>query len=490
MLQQIRSGHTVIEEAGVWKTATWKDKFVRLLQPGTAAAQDGKIAELFIAQLAQQSNPCPQVLAAATQFSKTYKSTNDAFKRLENTLFAHKCHRTLSLSLRSLIQADGSASHSLLAIIKSNFLHHGIAKANEGDKASAILVKGDEVFIRAKKGQSFLERADHAQLILHALPKSHPDRPLIKQLCKALFKKPLNSTLIADLQAQLKGSNYTYLPLEKFATDKKGAFLSHAYLAHGMQKHHVSQWKSVQPAFIEKSLDATYKLRVVTRLPEYAFATSWTGFAHCIISKLFDFRAHGHSWLQLVEPIYDQSQQFTGQQRVIDIGYYFHPVDKHKRFQNADPMSKMPIPKEQIVVEETPISKTAFHKGVHYLNQVQAMMRTPNRKLNEAPPSQSLKAADREKIVFIYKSTLKGTCLSFANAVKKTLTGIEADSRSTLRQQIFPKRNYKLWDRLDTLVDRTYLLKRLIAPVRFFSRMELPFWVKSDKAATCSSSAL
>ncbi|MBA3720889.1 MAG: hypothetical protein H0W88_00635 [Parachlamydiaceae bacterium] len=481
MLNHIKLGHSIVIEKGVLRLGNWKDTLSRLITWKKDSNQDKKIAELLIKQLSPESprENYKETLAAATQFTKSTCRTNSVYKRLENVVFAHKCEQILSIQSRRLVQNDGTALNPFFSILKNNFLHYVIAKANERDKETAILIKDDEIFIRAKKGKDFLDEPDSIEMILHATPSDHPERPFLRLLRREMLKKNPSQEKITEYRSSLSNTNYRYLPLNKIPTDKKGVLKSHAYLANGLEKHDGSKWKEVKTAFIEESKTPGYKLRVITRLPEYAFSKTWIGFIKCVFKNILNFRAHGHSWVELVEPMYDKSKQFTGKQKVIDIGYYFHPLDSKKRYQNADPMSYMPIPKDQLIVEEIDISKNSFRKGVKYLNQVQAMLRKPNRKLADVPQDPSLSQIESEKIRSIYQMTIKSTCLGFANSFKKALTGIETDDRGSVRKFVFSNTVNKVLDRLDVLLDKTFFLKTLMKPVHFFTRMELPYWVKN-----------
>lgn len=462
---------TVLLDHGALRLATFGERVIRWVNWNKAASQDNEVAEYLIENLALNKNYIPEV----TKFAKNCKSTHDAFKRLENVLFSFKCEELLSLSTKDLIHADGSSKGKLLGLIKNNFLHYVIGKAHAHDKETAILVYSNQIFIRAKEGSSFLNDAIKIDSILQKLPASHEDRASLEAL-KAELKGNRSQDQLLALQQSLKG-HYNYILIDDLPVNHKGLLLSRAYLSQGIEEHDSCGWENAKACFIEKTSTPGYKLRVVTRLPEYGVEKRWIPFLTIVFRNLFNFRAHGHSWVELVEPVLDQKGNMTGEQRVYSIGYYFHPINSYKRFQNADPMSYMPIPKEFIVMDRANISKDQFDKGLLYINEIQHLIRNPNWQLNDKPQNPSLSDQDIQKIQQAYKSAIKGTCLGFANVFREILTGIEKDHRTLLQKLFWDKKTIKIWDRIDPLIEQSYLLQQLIRPFRFFSRMELPFMV-------------
>lgn len=474
-INHIRQGHHVIFENGNIRCATWYERFVRAFSRRDIS-QDREIASALIHHLASAkgSPNNKECLEAATHFIKNCKDTDDIFKQLENTIFAHKCHQILSIPISYLINEQGVTTSNLLTLIQDNHLHYVIRKANDKDKETALLCKGDEIFIRSKTGKCFLDTPELIQPILDVLPPNHTDRQDIENLKKALEENsPERQKEIGDLKKKLELSHYCYTSLKDIKVNGKGLLVSQGYLTQGLEDHDVSKWKKAKTTFIETAPSPSYKLRIITRLPEYALSKTWGNFIYKVLTNIFNYKAHGHSWIELVEPTFREGQQFAGQQKVTCVGYFLS-----QRFQNADPMAYMPIPKEQLVVEEIELDRTHFDKATNYLNTVQSLILDPKTVLEPQPENPYLQKEDIDKIQYLYKTTIKSTCLAFANAFKEAITGIEHDDRGSFHKWISPKKGFKVWDRLDKLFDKTYLLNKIIQPFRFFHRMELPFFRK------------
>jgi hypothetical protein len=464
--------------------ATWGESFVRWLPGSHGLRRDQEVFEWLIKYLnaAQGTVDYPKAVDAVAQYAKVCQRTDAVFKRLENTVFAHKCCLKLpSFHIAELIHEDGTPTDQLIGFLKKNSLHYVIAKANPLHKETAILHDGNEIYIRAKEGMSFLDTQAHIDLILKKIPDDHEDLPLLTEL-HSLLDINLNdaeqSDRIKEIYAQLDRSHYVYQSLKNVHVDKKGILVSQAFLADGIEDFEHSSWKELKPNFREKSNQPSYKLRIVTRLPLYALEKTWFRTIKTLMLHILDFRAHGHTWIELIEPIHDDKGNFTQQQNIKNLGYYFHPFDRYKRFESADPMAYMPIPSNQIVVEEIELSTGQFEKAQLYVHEVQALLKNPKRHLTDTPQNGALFKDEIEDIRYIYKSTLKSTCLSFANTLKEIVTGINSDNRGKLPRLLHPKKEFKKWDRIDTFIEKTYLLRWLIPVPRFIGRMELPFFVK------------
>lgn len=503
LMRALKQGkNLVVSDTGGLRRTTWKDSVVRWLNWGAARRQDQQVTEWLIQHLqaAQHSEEHSQTLDTIAKYAKACHRTDAVFKRLENTVFAHKCHLQLpSLGIEELIQPDGTPTHQLLRFLKLNQLHYVIPKANPEHKATAILINDKEVYIRAKEGENFLDRAEHIDLILARLPRDHADVPSLQRLRSLLIQESqmahINSLTIVRLKLQIQNeikeirdqlapSHYVYQSLKQIRKDKLGlGFLtSQSYLADGIEDFEHRNWKQLKPNFREKSDQPMYTLRIVTRLPAYALEKTTFGKIKMILRNLLNFRAHGHSWVELTEPVYDHKGQITPYQNVYNVGYYYNPLDRQKRFESADPMAYMPIPNEQMVVEEVPLSEEQFGQAQLYIREVQGLMKNPRRHLTDKPRNRALSPKQIDDIRYIYKSTLKSTCLTFANVLRETLTGMEIDNRGQLRRWLDPKRYFKKWDRIDTFVEKTLILQWLIRVPRFLLRMELPFWVKQQQS--------
>ena len=96
----------------------------------------------------------------------------------------------------------------------------------------------------------------------------------------------------------------------------------------------------------------------MTRLPTYALEKTLFKKMMGILHNFFNFRAHGHSWVELAEPIV-HNERFANQQNIYNVGYYFHPLNRYKRFESADPMAYMPIPRDQVSL----LKKLKSHKN-------------------------------------------------------------------------------------------------------------------------------
>lgn len=484
-LRYISQGHTfIVDQKQELRLATWGERQVRHFRWGLASRQDEAVAEQLIQQLAQAKGTAnyKPTLEAIAKFVKVCKQTGSAFKRLENAVFAHKCLSQIpSLRLNELIEEDGKPTNQLFAFLKNNSLHYVIAKANPEHKETAILIDEETIYVRAKEGKSFLDTAEQIQLILDRLPAHHVDISFLTDL-KELRENPQEEDAeqkIADILEKVELSHYQYQSLADLRTNEKGVLISQAYLADGIEDHEHARWKDLSTAFRETTEEPTYKFRVVTRLPLYALEKTWWGVISTVCRHILDFRAHGHSWAELAEPIYQgQDEEFSEKQNVYNVGYYFHPLDRHKRFESPDPMSYMPIPSNQLIVEEVEITKEQFEKAQVYMHEVQVLMSNPHRRLNDRPNNPNLSKEDVDKIQYLYKSTLKSTCTCFANTLKEVVTGEAVDRRGAFRRWMVPKQDFKKWDRIDTFIEKTFILQWLIRLPRFLGRMELPFWVK------------
>lgn len=467
------------------RPATWGEYMVRWINWSAASSQDQESAEWLIRYLneAQGCDHYSKSVDAVAKFVKACRRSDGAFKRLENTVFAHKCRSQIpSLQVDELIDAQGHPLHALLAFLKSNSLHYVIGKVSPEHKETAILVKeNQEIFIRSKNGEDFLNSSADVALILQKLPNDHADFPLLSELQQLLADEDLqDDSRIGEIHELLDLSHYKYVSLGDVKRDQKGMLVSQAYLADGIEDFEHSKWEDLKPNFREASDKQCYQMRIITRLPAYALEETWLGTIKTIMLNIFDFRAHGHSWVELTEPVKDGNGDFADQQNVYNVGYYFHPLDRYKRFESADPMSFMPIPSNQLVVEEIELTPDQYQKAHLYIREVQQLVSNPNRTLDDETENQDLSEEEKEDIQYLFKSTLKSTCLSFANTLKEVVTGIETDNRGALRQWLIPKRGYKRWDRIDAFVERTIVLRWLVNIPRFFGRMELPFWVKSN----------
>ena len=387
ILRGLKQGQILIVANGELRQASWSDHLVRWLNWSKAARQNKETSEWLIQHLAQAiaGEGYQPTLEAIAQFVKNCHRTDDAFKRLENVIFSHKCSQKIpSLKPEDLIQADGSAANPLLKFLQRNSLHYVIAKANSEYKETALLLNGNEIYIRAKEGISFLDKPDHIALILDRLPAEHTDAPLLKELHELLSHHEgdlLPEGRVDELKKQLELSHYVYQSLQDVRRDGKGLLVSQAYLADGIENFDHVEWQALKPTFREKANQPTYKLRLVTRLPTYALEKTWYKKMMGIMRNFFNFRAHGHSWVELAEPI-NHNGQFANQQNIYNIGYYFHPLNRYKRFESADPMAYMPIPREQIMVEEIEISQPQYEKAQLYLREVQILFNKPQLRLD------------------------------------------------------------------------------------------------------------
>lgn len=472
-INQLKTGQTlVLQKDNTIITAKWHHRIIRLLTLGLYN-DDKKIAELLITHLheTQNSKNSRSALEAASQFVKSTQKTNAVFKRLENVLFAHRCKERLSIEIGDLINHNGSTKNKLLLIIKNNHLHNVIYKANTADKNTAILIENDQIFIRSKDGENFLNSPEHIRTILKR-PLDDLKREHLKLLLNELTKpvEERSDVTIKDLREVIGNQTYCYSSLDTFKTNEKGVFITDHFLADGMEEHHLVKWKEMKAAFVEKSQEPKYKLRVVTRLPEYALSKTTWGFMKGFIRNSLNLGSHGHSWIQLVAPEENELEIFTGRQRVYDVGFYVWP----KKLENADPVSYMNLPKELIVVEEMEISKEDFNKGIFYLNTVQSLFLDPKKKL---APSSTIGEEDLDKIKQLY-SAIKGSCLSFANGFREVLTGIEVDDRGCVRRWVCPKKRFKKLDKLDPLIEKSGFFKKFFNFISFLNRVELPHFRK------------
>lgn len=480
-INYIKQGHLVIAEGEHVRRGTFFERIVHIFSWGNNEEQNQLIANALIKHLASAKGTThyQESLEAATHFVKATKNVNEVFQKLENVILGHKYHQILSIPIHYLIQQDGSTSNKLLSFMHNNHLHYVIKRAHEHSKETAILCKGTEIFIRSKIGKNFLETSQDIHHILEVLPASHADRPLLEALKKIIEDPTAEKSSVAEIKEKLESSHYTYMNLRDVKTDEKGIMVTQAYLGDGIEDHEISKWEDAKTTFIEKSEKAVYKVRIVTRLPEYALVKSWGQFIYSFSKNFFNYKAHGHSWIEMVEPFYSKARQFTNLQKVTCVGYFLS-----KKFQNADPMAYLPLPKEQVVVDEIEINQEQFEKGRVYLNEVQKLLLNPQTTLKPQPAHPHLQEADIEQIQTLYKTTIKSTCVAFTNAFREAITGIERDDREGFRKWLFPKKRFKILDRLDKLFDQTYILQLLIKPFSFLHRMELPFF-KKKKDCEC-----
>ena len=158
ILRALKQGQTLIVANGELRQSAWNDRLVRWLNWRKAARQNKETSEWLIQHLAQAKagEGYQPAMDAIVQFAKRCHRTDDAFRRLENVIFSHKCSRQIpSLQPEDLIHADGSATSPLLKFLQRNSLHYVIPKANSEHKETALLLNGNDCYIRAKEGIEF-----------------------------------------------------------------------------------------------------------------------------------------------------------------------------------------------------------------------------------------------------------------------------------------------------------------------------------------------
>lgn len=178
--------------------------------------------------------------------------------------------------------------------MNANHLHYAISQVNQGGTASAIVFKGDEIFVRAKEGAYFLNSASDIDSILGRLDSTHPDWDRLHELRGYYLSNDNHSHEIENLKRQLHMGNYHYVNLNTIERDDKGVMMTKAYLADGLETHHTSKWTSLKTSFIEEG-DGKFHFRHVTHLPKYATAKSWVKAIYRFFSNILSPTQHGHS---------------------------------------------------------------------------------------------------------------------------------------------------------------------------------------------------
>ncbi len=481
LLNHLSHGYalTLDENSKVWRPLNWKEWIVRQFDSRMTLENDQALSDCLIQHL--QTNAIDKkeqtaLLEALTRYVRLAKRCDASFQRLKNTVFAIKCERQIpSFSKESLIESNGQEkTHGLLSFIEKHHLQRVIPKANPKQKNSAILIDSSGVYIRAKEGVSFLDDADKIALLLDVLPKEEGDRPLLEELRGLILNSESPPQRAEEIRAQLKFSHYCYRPLQEIKEDTA----AWAYLADGIETFHETQWEELKPSFKELAIreganESKYKLRIVTRLPIYSRENNTLRAMIKMIQNIFDFRLHGHSWVELVEDVSDEPTQGS-LQNVYCVGYYFHPSDAKKRFRSPDPEAYKDIPPDLKKIDEIALTQEQFKKAKLYIQEVQTLMKNPQHKWSDAPNNPALDQSQKEAIQYIYKATLKSTCLSFANALLEKVDQLPLDDRCFIRRWLLPKSMYPYVDCLDDVIERSFILKQLVRIPSFILRMELP----------------
>lgn len=487
LLNALKKGNTLIlNETGHLRRATKYESFIRWIKWDQAKKQNKEVAECLIKYLNQSQfsiKAYKNNVEALSRYVKVIKRTDSTFKRLENSVFAHKCILKLpSLKREDLITKDGDATNDLLPFLKKNLLHNVIFKANFQTRHSALLIDGNDIYIRSKEGNDFLKDPHDINLILSRLPKYHHDKLLLQKLKLLVMNTTQNnSEEIQQIYSQLESGHYFYKNLKDIITNKKGILLGQAYLADGIEEFQSTKWTELKPNFRQLTGSNTYKFRIVTHLPKYALKKTWYERYQKLIQKIFDFGAHGHSWVELCEPI-TKNKHFTQSQNIYNVGYYIgffiDPLNKFQRLESADHQCYIPHPSEQIVVEEVDITKEQFEKAKLYVTEVQLLLNKKKRRLDDKPKNPNLTEEQIRDIQHLYQSTIKSTCLGFANTLEEIIVGIEKDNRGFIRRCLLPKKAFKILDAIDTFFHKTFFLKWFVSLPSFFARMELPYFVE------------
>lgn len=462
----ISSGRTLVVENTLLRTATWQEKMWRWIHWNGAKTQD-KCTENHLIDILKNHSKDDQTIKAISKFLKGVNKTHHSFKNLENHLFAIKCQFEIpSLQLQDLIDTMSQTPTALFQTLQVNHLHHVIPKANDLQKCTALIIIEKGAFIRSPQGNSFLDTPEHINSLIDQLPKNHPDREKLLKLHQLIQRAEEHIEEIQILRQELEPS-YKYVPLSDIQTNDKGVWLSQSYLADGVEGVHHSQWTNLKPYSREEICKDSpkYRLRIVTKYPAYSLGKSQSEKIFLFVKSIFNFRAHGHSWIELVEPINDEKGNLTQQQNVFNVGYYFHILSKHKRLESPDPMSYMPMSLKAENIEEIDLTKEQFEKAKFYIEETQKLFLSPHRNLTSAPEDIRMSVDDYNRICYLYKSSFKGTCLRFCTALKEITT-----------QEKFDKPSLAV-EVLDHLLERTKFLKELFRIPQFIKNMALPAFV-------------
>lgn len=449
------------------RVVTWKEKIWRWIDRDMAQVQDQN-TENYLINFLENHDKDKETMDALSKFLKRVYKVKGAFQRLDERLFAAKCRMQFPvLRVEDLINPSSQGLSDLGRFIKANFMHYVIPKANEPHKQTALLIHNGEVFIRAKEGKSFLDTKEHVESILKFLPADHPDKARLTSLREDLQNENHENN-IHKLCESLSASGYTYVRLSDLKLDDKGVLISQSYLADGIENFHQSEWEKLSANFREGQTTPQYQLRIVTRLPAYSFQkTRWQRII-AFIKSLFDLMSHGHSWVELVEPVYDSNKQFTGQQNVSCVGYFLL-----RRFKSADPMAYMPIPDNEKFIKIVNIDEQQYKKAKEYIEEVQKLVLSPQGDLASEPDKSEFNDKDHRNIRYLYKSTLKGSCVSFCSALETVVTGEEIDYRGCVRKFFFPKK-HRLEKPLDRVIEKIPIFRTIVHKLRLLMRMELP----------------
>lgn len=403
-----------------------------------------------------------QAIQTADKFIKktsTTKKTKVVFQKLSEEVFRHKCHLQLpNLSFQKL-----EKHQELCRYIEKNRLHYVIPKAEEENRSTAILVDGTGTcYIRSEEGENFLNDPQKIDLIMQNLHQEHDDRTWLCELSDYLKR---GEEAPIDISNTFK-NRYCY---EKIDFNELLSKSGKSYLAYGVTKHSPINPESIKPTFRESRAEPTYKIRIVTRIPSYALEKTYTGMLSNLLKNIFNFKSHGHSWVELVE------KDGENHQVVYNVGYYFHPIKGRCHFKNADPIAYMPLPKEEIRIQAIEISKEKFEEAKLYVNHLQKMMKT---KTSSLPSDLNLTPEQKSAIEKIYRSTISSTCLSFCTALTEAITQEKIDLRGSVRRFVFPKPLLNLSNYLEPFIGRLVVIRHFYEMTSFFIRMELPAWMQ------------
>ena len=403
---------------------------------------------------------------ASDVFSAKHKKAMSQFSNMDNVVFALKCRKRLHCNIWDLIDEEGNAKSELLSFLKANKLHNVISKVNDRDKQTSILYDGQKLYIRAKDGESFLNSTQNVDVILANMSKEHPDYDILVILRFALLNK--KQTEITKIQSLLANQNYSYILIKDIPTDKNGIMIGRSYLAYGIEEHDTVNWKELKPGFLEKG-DGKYHLRIVTRLPEYSLEKTWIGFLKKLFPVLLNFGKHGHSWTEVVEPVFDDGK-YTGMSRVYNVGYYFRGVLK-----SIDHMAYIPLNERCMRRTEEEITLDQFGLAKKYIETVNQYSKLGVFERSKYLKNSSLSEKEIENVKYLYETSFKGgTCLAFANEVMEVVTGKKHDYRWILRKAICPKKYFRFLNKVENVLNKIFIFNLFIYVSSMINRAQLP----------------
>jgi|GEM_PF-3164720 len=465
-----------LDENNNLKEATWLERNV--FRFGKDAKKDVELA--LISKVFEEAHD-PQAMKRAEKYGKMH-----SFEKLENVAFAHRIAPLFKISVESLIDREGNLIGDSLPLLKRNHLHRIIPDVDLKNTITALIEKDDALYIRSEEGVSFLDSCEDISLLLRKLDTTHPHKEKLARLLMMLHTLRtgneavgFSETDITVLQEEL-APHYTYQLLADVPHDTKGTIKEMFYLAHGISKHSQRHFKELRETHREEENTGMYTFTVVTRLPSYAKEPNFWKRLCSIITNLFNRGAHGHSWIELSAP--DKEGDLRS-----SVGYYFHVLTKERRFQSPDPQTFTPIPKELLIRESIEINESQFQKAKMYIEEVQKMLDRKDKRIGDMPLTEGLSEHDRKEIAFIYNQALKATCLSFANSLRKSITGVRCDDRSATRRVLLPEWLLRLSDEYFNPILRVTNLG-LLAPLSWIMRAEFPAYRAGEiTPGVCSS---